>query len=169
MGCWTLTVVGTKVTAQVEGIEAPAEREPMHLKGIQLKGLVVRSELKADPDVTGVGLERKQEAQLRVEELGTAERTGPRWALPDIHWEPHSREGTTRSRRVASRPAVDAAAAAEMSGQRFESSVVSMAVVSAVESSYGRQWAVLSHLVESRRHLRHVDLYDKATGEDGGL
>lgn len=75
MGCWTLTQVGTRVTAQVEGIGAPAEREPMRLKAIQLKGLVARSELKADPDVTGVGLGRKQEAQLRVEELGTAERT----------------------------------------------------------------------------------------------
>jgi hypothetical protein len=82
-----------------------------------------------------------------------------------MHWEPRNQGGTTRSRRTVSQHA----AAVEVSGQHFERPVVSIAVVSAVESSYDRQWAVLSHLVEHRRHLWHVDLYDKATGEDGGL
>jgi hypothetical protein len=78
MSCWKLTQVETRVTIQVEVIGAPAERGPMHLKGIQLKDLVDRSELEADPEVTAVGLERKLEARLRVEELGSAERTDPR-------------------------------------------------------------------------------------------
>jgi len=156
MSCRTLRQVEARVTIQVEGIGAPAEREPMHLKVTQLNA---RSELEADPGATAVGLGRKLEAQVRVEVLGTAERTDPRWELLYMHWGPRS-QGTTRT---ASRPAVDAAV--EVSGQRFESSVVSIAVASA----YDRRWAVLSHLVEHRRHLWHVDLYDKATGEDGGL
>jgi len=163
MSCRTLTQVEARATIQVEGIGATAEREPMHLKVTQLKSLAARSDLEADPEAAAVGLGRKLEARVRVEGLGTAERTDPRWTLLDMHWEPRS-QGTTRT---ASRPAVDAAV--EVSGQRCESSVVSIAVASAVESSYDRRWVVLSHLVEHRRRLWHVDLYDKATGEDGGL
>ncbi len=53
-----------------------------------------------------------------------------------MHREQCSQEGTTRGWGTASQPAVDAAA--EVSGQRFESSVFSIAVVSAVEGSYDR-------------------------------
>lgn len=146
------------MTALVEGIGASAERKPVHLKEeIQLKDLLACLEL-----AVGVGLGRKLEARLRVEEPGTAARTDPRWVHPDMRRELRIQEGTTKGRRVASRPV-------EVSEQRFESSGVSIAVASAAESSYDRQWTVLSHLVEQRRRLWHVDLYDKATGEDGGL
>jgi hypothetical protein len=126
-----------RVMTQVGGIEAPVEREPVHLKGNRLKSWLARSELEADPEAIAVGLARKLEARLRVEELGTAERTDPRWVL--LGMKPRSQEGTTRSRGTASQPAVDAVDAAAVSGQRLESSVVSMAVVSEVESSYDRQ------------------------------
>jgi len=133
----------------------------MHLR---VKGSLARSELGADPEATAVGLGRKLD---HVEELETAKRTGPRWVPLDMQRKYRSQEGTTRSRGTGPWPAVGAAAA-EVFGQRFESSAVSIAVASAVESSYDRRWAVLSHLVENQRHLWHVDLYDKATGEDGG-
>jgi hypothetical protein len=42
-----------------------------------------------------------------------------------------------------------AAAAVELSGQRVESYVASVAVVWKVESSYYRRWVALSHLVEN--------------------
>lgn len=133
MGCWTLTQARTRVTTQVEGIVARAEREPMRLKGIQLEGLLARSELEADPEAIAVGLGRKLESRHLVKELGSAERMDPRWVLLDKQC---SQVGTTRSWETASRPAVDAAA--EVCGQRFESSVVSIAVASVVEGSYDR-------------------------------
>ena len=83
-----------------------------------------------------VGLGRKLEARLRGEELGTAGRMDPHWVLLGMH---NSQEGTTRSPGTASQPAVDSAvAAAEVSDQRFESSVLSIAVASAFEGSYDR-------------------------------
>ena len=123
----------------MEGIGAPGEIETGRLKGTRLKGLLALSELEVCPEVTAVGLGRKQEARLREEEPGTAERMDPHWILLGMHWEQCSQEGTTRSRGAASQSAVDAAAAAaEVSDQRFESSVVSIAVASAVEGLYDR-------------------------------
>lgn len=75
MGCWTLTQARTRVTTQ---IGARAEREPMRLKGIQLEGLLARSELEADPEAIAVGLGRKLESRHFVKELGSAERMDPR-------------------------------------------------------------------------------------------
>ena len=137
MGCWTLTQARTRVTTQVEGIGAPAEREPMRLKVNQLEGLIARSGLEADPEAIAVGLGRKLESRHLVKELGSAERMDPRRVLLDKQC---SQVGTTRSWGTASQPAVDddAAAAAEVSGQRFGGPVISIAVVSAVEGSYDR-------------------------------
>ncbi len=64
MGCLTLTQARTRVTTQVEGIGAPAEREPM----------LARSELEANPEATAAGLGRKLESLHLVKELGSAER-----------------------------------------------------------------------------------------------
>ena len=162
MGCWTLMQGKTVVTSLVEGTGAAAA---VHPEEIRLKPLSACSELLwADPGTIAVGLGRELEARLRVEEPGIAEHIDPYWGLLGktrlrIH------EGTTRSQETASWAA---AAAAEVSGQRFESYVASVAVVWEVESSYDRRWAVRSHLVENRRCLWQVDLFDRATGEDEG-